>query len=295
MQLKTTKRDVDFVVGYNNNVVALYVTAPDILTLEDPKFFGTPFLGYVGRDQSTNVFRGLRETEGVTYFSRQEISDIVLALANPVITDAFTSCLTSGASTLDPKVVKNCSVGKTPTEVTIRGERVPLSRLASSYVPYSFGCGHDNDKKGKYRVRSEEDYRKMMEVELPLVSAQRKESNRPWNRVLGLFGLYTPFHLLMQDPRSRISALERRVKLQENDSAHENERFQRELEKASQGRASDVRELQQRIQTLEAQNRCSAMRRIVTGYDAVDANKTGEQACANPRDYTACLTSREQN
>lgn len=161
----------DLVIGYNNSVAAAYVTAPDILARDDPQLRKAPFLFYVREDQSAGRLASAREGGKAPYLSAQQFRTLLdnvdtvygalwIPLSVPVLDESRT-----------PR-----HLHAYPKEIVMPGrgrQRIPMGELASGYVPYSFGAGHDNDVKTGVKVRSDADYDRMIREILPAVHEGR--------------------------------------------------------------------------------------------------------------------------
>ncbi|MBI1971179.1 hypothetical protein HYS47_05510 [Candidatus Woesearchaeota archaeon] len=164
----------DTVLSYNNGVSAVYIVGQDVLQAENrPNLFKVPFLVWNGSwtpiGESVERARAL---VGVPYLSRDQFGEMEKQL--------YTR-------------------GKVPESVVVNGVAIPSKSLASMYVPYSFGIGHQQDVETRARVRSLDDFADFTARVLPRVAEiraereQRKQDdNRLVNRVLTAVGLHTP-------------------------------------------------------------------------------------------------------
>lgn len=173
---------VDIATGYNNGVFAVYLVGKDFLEVENrPDLLGVPFLVWNGSwtpiGPSTER---AREIVGVPYLSNDQFK----RMKNGMITE-----------------------GNLPRNVDIRGTEYSIDQLASGYVPYSFGVGHQYDEEGKRKVRSLSDFRDLVVRVMPEVDQLRQDRAETrardetfMNITLALFGLYTPASFTRYQP-----------------------------------------------------------------------------------------------
>ncbi len=178
----------DLVIGYNNSVVAAYVTAPDILARDDRQLLKAPFLFYVRDDQSPERLASARDGGKAPYLSAQQFRTLLDNV------DAVYGALwiPIGVPVLDESRAPR-HLHTYPKEIVMPGRerrRIPMGELASGYVPYSFGAGHDNDVKTGVKVRGDADYDRMVQEILPAVREERRHPVRTFFRkVMGGDGL----------------------------------------------------------------------------------------------------------
>ncbi len=175
-----TTKIPDLVIGYNNSVAAAYVTAPDILVRDDRQLLKAPFLFYVSQDQSPSNIKSARDGGKAPYLSAQQFRTLLdnvdavygalwIPLSVPVLDESRT-----------PQHLHTY-----PKEIVMPGRggrRIPMGELASGYVPYSFGAGHDNDVKTGLKVRGDADYDRMIQEILPAVREERRHPVRTFFR-----------------------------------------------------------------------------------------------------------------
>jgi len=144
MKKKLEETIPDFVTPENNCVVAAYVTNPEILARDDAGLRGVPFLFYVGT--RTN-HESLTQSMGKDYLSRDELSTLL--------------------EEMDTR-------SRLPETIKMGNEEIPGNKLATGYVPFSFGVCHESDEKVNRRIRTRANYNKMVHEILPEVKSVRK-------------------------------------------------------------------------------------------------------------------------
>lgn len=182
----------DFLLASNNCVVAAYPISPGILRREAPCLAGVPFLFYVGT-QST--------VDRVNASAQRMATEVIKGGSAPHYFSASDlDALLQG--TITRKDVPNDA--KSPEQIEIvPGTALPLDKLASGWVPYSFGVGHEHDVKSHTPFRQPNDYQRMVQRILPDVRTERqfmkeqdekqaREAAQLGNRVKALFGMYHP-------------------------------------------------------------------------------------------------------
>ena len=160
--------------GYNNGVSAVYIVGKDFLDAENrPDLFGVPFLA-IGQAESA------RKDVGVSYLSLDQMK----RLREGMLTE-----------------------GDLPTSVEVRGVAYSLDRLASGYVPYSFGVGHRHDEQEGIKVRSLSNFDDLVDRIIPEVARIRQaraetiaRDDRFGNRALAMVGLYKPASFTRYEP-----------------------------------------------------------------------------------------------
>ena len=134
----------DFAGGYNNGVSALYVIGRDLLEAEGRRdLIGVPFLIWG---------KGFKTDEKATYLNQ---SDWIEFVENKL-------------------VIK----GGVPDVVNVNGIEYPIDRLAGTYVPYSFGVGHQADERENFQVRTSEEYCDFVNRVVPRVLEIREARKR---------------------------------------------------------------------------------------------------------------------
>lgn len=155
----------DYARGYNNGVIAVFITAEDILEVENrPDLIGVPFLVWdgswtpIGEDVEK-----AREIVGVPYISKQQWEVLYGQLVNSK---------------------------KYPEVFHVRGKTYTRDKMWSWYVPYSFSVGHKEDLQNSYKIRGLSDYDRLLNEVMPQVHEIRRQRELPINKVLSFFGLY---------------------------------------------------------------------------------------------------------
>ena len=162
MNRKGLDTTIDFYVEQNNGVRAAYVVSPRILEKDNSDLFGVPFIFYVGIGETIHTIPQVKYTDGLLR-RLKGISSEVEQLKK------------QGVPYLSEKqyweLVEGMRVGSTvPQTIQVRDRLIPIERLATKgYVPYSFGVNHDDDVLRKVRVRTQEEYDKMLNKILPVV------------------------------------------------------------------------------------------------------------------------------
>ena len=159
---------------------------------EDPVLAGVPFLFYVG-----------------TRSTVAQVNESAQRMAKEAIPGGSTPHYFS-SNDLDTMLQgmvtrKDVPDGTTyPEQIEIvPGRIMPLDKLASWWVPYSFGLGHEGNVRGHTPFRAVHNYQHMVQSILPDVRAERtymkeqaeiqaQEAAQLGNRVKALFGMYKP-------------------------------------------------------------------------------------------------------
>jgi hypothetical protein len=158
MKQKNKQEVPDFFTSSNNGVVAVYVTAPDILERDSPQLRGIPFLFYTG---SNSTAEEVSKRQGRTYLNNNELSTLLEGM------DTET---------------------RLPETIRVGDKEIPSTKLASTVVPFSFGAGHLELEKTDYKPRNREDYRNMTKAIIPGVKADRREKPTLKYKIATLLG-----------------------------------------------------------------------------------------------------------
>ena len=181
-QQNTQRPFVDRVRSYNNGVWAVYLTGKDVLDAENRQdLLGVPFLAWNGSWTPIGPsVEDARRIVKVPYLSMDQLKRMEIQMVLE---------------------------GEVPENVEVMGKDYPIGRLASCYVPFSFGIFHQDDEKGNKRIRSLSEYDNLVERVLPKVAQLRRDraetktrDSQFVNRALASVGLYRPASFTRYQP-----------------------------------------------------------------------------------------------
>lgn len=160
----------DLACSWNNGVCAVYIVGKDVLEIEGRRdLVKVPFLLW----KKPTEIKGKTARESVMYLEYEQFHEKV---EKRLFTD-----------------------GTFPETLTLWGNSISIDALASGYVPYSFGFGHNADEREVVRVRTSSEYCDFVNRVVPEV-LKRREARKErviadmteWNRFKTRLGMYKP-------------------------------------------------------------------------------------------------------
>lgn len=158
----------DFVTEHSGTVTAAYVTGPEILRKDNPSRRGVPFL-FIGGPHAYDTLRGLIE-QGVYYAPIEQFSNFMSrtnwSIAGPlpkVVRVENEDIPMEQLVMFEPERRENLYTGK---DVALEGRIV--------HVSYAFGRHHNQDVQHGTRVRTREEYERILKEILPSVFEERQ-------------------------------------------------------------------------------------------------------------------------